>query len=120
MENSDRVRQIKTILLQALAQEGNKNKKLADSLAFGEKSGDIADMATREKDAFEKIGEFQRQQEKINSLHLALLRVTEGGWNGECGECGEKIPLKRIESYPTSDLCVGCQSLKEEKEKGRK
>ena len=120
MKGSKRVREITAILLQALKNEklSMENYNLAEDLNLGERSGDMIDRAAREKAAVEKITAFQRRQEKINNLQLALWRVKEDG--GMCADCGEEIPLKRIESYPTSDLCVGCQSLKEEKEKGRK
>ena len=32
---------------------------------------------------------------------------------GVCGECGEPIPMKRLEAMPWSTLCVACQERQE-------
>ena len=40
-------------------------------------------------------------------LEYALRRISEPGF-GECAECGEPIPMARLQAVPESDLCVQC------------
>ena len=39
----------------------------------------------------------------------ALQRIDEGEY-GYCTDCGEEIPLKRLELDPTAPACVSCAS----------
>jgi len=43
------------------------------------------------------------------ALEKALKRIEKGIY-GTCEECGEKIPLKRLEAYLAARLCVACKS----------
>lgn len=49
-------------------------------------------------------------QLKLVDGALAELRV---GTFGECAECGEEIPTKRLEAVPWSPYCVVCQERTE-------
>lgn len=50
-------------------------------------------------------------QLKLVDGALAELRA---GTFGECAECGEKIPIKRLEAVPWSPYCVACQERAEQ------
>ena len=51
----------------------------------------------------------RRRQARIVALRAALRRMDEGEF-GECAECGEPIPEKRLEIDATALVCVGCAS----------
>ena len=40
-------------------------------------------------------------------IHAALARISDGEF-GYCLDCGEDLPLKRLELDPTAPLCVSC------------
>ncbi len=49
----------------------------------------------------------RRRQARIVALKAALARIDEGEF-GDCAECGEPIPEKRLEIDPTVMVCVAC------------
>lgn len=49
----------------------------------------------------------RRRQTRIAALKATLTRIDEGDF-GECADCGELIPEKRLEVDPTVPLCVTC------------
>lgn len=54
----------------------------------------------------------ERERLLQHQIQAALSRLDEGTF-GICQECGEDIPLKRLEAQPTSALCIGCQEYRE-------
>lgn len=44
---------------------------------------------------------------------IAALRSINNGSFGECEDCGDAIPVKRLLVQPSASLCVGCQQQKE-------
>ena len=53
----------------------------------------------------------------LAQLDEALRRIQEGSF-GFCRECGEEIPVGRLEAVPTTTICVPCKGkLAEEKRK---
>ena len=51
----------------------------------------------------------RRREDQARRIRAALGRVADGTF-GECVECGEPIPPKRLELDPTVPLCVSCAS----------
>jgi DnaK suppressor protein len=49
-----------------------------------------------------------RQRAELTLVEQALHRLDEGTY-GECEECGEDVPLKRLEAVPFARYCIGCQ-----------
>lgn len=49
----------------------------------------------------------RRRSEEVRRILSALERIDEGTY-GECLECGDDIPERRLEIYPTTPLCVSC------------
>lgn len=47
-------------------------------------------------------------RQKLKLIDAALARVEEGDF-GVCQECGEDIPLKRLNIIPWAAHCVACQ-----------
>ncbi|MEW6410068.1 MAG: TraR/DksA family transcriptional regulator [Nitrospirota bacterium] len=81
-----------------------------------ERHGDTLDSATSETqnmidDAFDR-----KTLLTIRDIDTALRKIDDGSY-GLCEECGEEIPPKRLEVFPTATLCIRC---KEEMERYQK
>ena len=74
---------------------------------------DISDDATRtySRQVMLNLGEQERSQ--LGKVEEALQKLEDGRY-GECEECGESIPGKRLEIVPFAKLCVVCKSKMEE------
>lgn len=48
-----------------------------------------------------------RASARLRSIELTLQRLDEADY-GDCVECGEPIPPRRLQIDPTLRLCVGC------------
>ena len=48
------------------------------------------------------------KSEEIDDIDSALNKLKEGTY-GVCEECGEDIPIKRLEAVPSASYCVFCQ-----------
>jgi len=46
-------------------------------------------------------------EERFNNIKDALLKIKKGTY-GVCSECGEKIPLARLEANPAASTCIEC------------
>jgi DnaK suppressor protein len=44
----------------------------------------------------------------LAEIDAALARI-EAGTYGICTNCGEEIPLQRLEAYPWASLCIACK-----------
>jgi len=51
-------------------------------------------------------------RELLEQVNAALRRLDEGTY-GICADCGEPIPIERLEALPYATLCVRCQSTRE-------
>ncbi|QDA36297.1 TraR/DksA family transcriptional regulator (plasmid) [Paracoccus liaowanqingii] len=49
-----------------------------------------------------------RRHARIGAIHAALARIDTGEF-GTCEDCGDPIPVKRLELDPTFTRCVGCR-----------
>ena len=49
----------------------------------------------------------------LQKIDLALSRL-EAGTYEQCANCGDVIPLERLQAKPSVSLCVDCQELKDE------
>lgn len=59
---------------------------------------------------FSRIATFNKVLGKIDD---AIKRLDEGQY-GNCIECGEPIPFKRLEAVPFTEHCVPCKTALEE------
>ena len=53
-----------------------------------------------------------RAEEELQLIDEALERVERGNF-GICAECGEDIPLARLNSVPFTPYCVGCEEKRD-------
>ena len=49
----------------------------------------------------------RRREFEIKRIDAALKRIEDGEF-GFCNNCGENIPLKRLEVSPSTPLCLDC------------
>ena len=49
----------------------------------------------------------EREDVKLGSLQQALRRIEDGTY-GRCTECGEGIPVARLEVFPETATCMQC------------
>ncbi|MEN3013715.1 MAG: TraR/DksA family transcriptional regulator [Endomicrobiia bacterium] len=48
----------------------------------------------------------------LNLINIALEKIEKGEY-GFCSKCGKKIPKKRLNALPWTDLCIKCQKINE-------
>ena len=63
-------------------------------------------------DQFVAISTTSRNRRKLALINSALDRLARGEY-GICEECGEQIPLKRLQAVPWAAYCVPCQERTE-------
>lgn len=94
-------------------------QKNADAAAMGDTGvpdpGD-ASMNDFLSDFLHLLGDSQR--ERIMMIDEALRRLEEGVY-GMCENCGEAIPIERLEVQPYTPFCVECKELLERQETQR-
>jgi DnaK suppressor protein len=76
---------------------------------------DRKDQAEREQISALAESEEQRDWGELARVERALSRLDHGGY-GDCLECGEPIPIKRLLAQPAAELCVACQHAQERKD----
>ncbi|NBC95867.1 MAG: TraR/DksA family transcriptional regulator [Deinococcus-Thermus bacterium] len=87
----------------ARGREGQKTVEL-DQQSVGR----LARMDALQNQAMAQAGG-RRREGLARRIDAALARIAEGTY-GECLDCGEDIPEKRLELDPTTPLCVSCAS----------
>ncbi len=56
-----------------------------------------------------------KRRREIESVRIsAALKRIEAGTYGECLQCGEMIPVARLEFNPSAPLCIQCAERKEQ------
>ena len=58
------------------------------------------------------LTEMERDVEELRMIDSALQRINAGTY-GDCADCGQTIPLARLEAEPTAERCIQCQELYE-------
>ena len=96
-------------------------KSLEATLAFSAEGAKPVDL-DKPIGRLSRMDEMQQQQmvraarrgheTRLLQVRAALQRLAEQEY-GECGSCGELIPLRRLRARPESRFCVGCQQTRE-------
>lgn len=79
---------------------------------------DLNDQATAEVDQHFMLSLKERERSLLKQIDDALGRLAANRY-GNCEECGEEIPLRRLQVRPMTTLCIACKTLQEEDEKIR-
>ncbi len=53
-----------------------------------------------------------QESRELEAINLALSKMSQGGY-GDCEDCDEPIPDKRLFAVPEATLCARCQSIRE-------
>ena len=59
-----------------------------------------------------RLADMHRDIQELLDLDAALRRMQAGTY-GVCTDCGEPIPLSRLDAYPTAKRCRPCQETHE-------
>jgi DnaK suppressor protein len=54
----------------------------------------------------------EQERRELASIDLALAKLGSGTY-GACEDCGEAIPVRRLQIVPEARLCARCQSVSE-------
>ena len=73
-----------------------------------ESRGDIMDLAAAEGKLNLSLSLQNREHRYLLRIEQALERI-ENGTFGFCESCDEKIPFRRLQINPVTELCVNCQ-----------
>ena len=68
--------------------------------------GRLSRMDAMQVQAMAKAQEARRQA-RLKAIELAFGRITAGEF-GYCAQCGDDIPVKRLEIDPVMPRCIGC------------
>lgn len=77
---------------------------------------DPTDRAALETDRNFELRTRDRERKLIAKINHTMA-VIEADEYGFCDDCGVEIGLKRLEARPVTDLCIGCKTRAERKEK---
>lgn len=83
------------------------------------RSRDMVDAAQAAERLERNVINEQRRVSIIQNLQKVLI-LTQNGWEGDCLDCGEEIPLERIKKVPGVGRCVICQTAFEKINKRRR
>jgi len=62
----------------------------------------------------ESLGDVQEQRDVDELAEVeAALASLDAGTYGNCADCGDPIPLQRLQVQPAARRCAGCQRLAE-------
>ncbi len=78
----------------------------ADNVASS--PGDEMDVARSLADVETHAALIERAQERLKAIDAAIARLTAGAY-GKCMNCGEEVPLERLQAVPFAQYCIDCQ-----------
>jgi DnaK suppressor protein len=114
----ERVLRFKQALLQArsviLAELSPAGSTLTHSLS--DVGADILDRSASDLERTLCLILRERGRNKLKAIDDALERIQDGTF-GFCEDCGDKIPLGRLEVMPLAITCIDCKSLREKRDK---
>lgn len=103
--------QARSVILEELSPAGS---TLTDNLADVE--ADILDRSASDLERTLCLLLRERGRNKLKAIDDALERIQDGTF-GFCEDCGDKIPLGRLEVMPFAITCIDCKSLREKRDK---
>jgi RNA polymerase-binding transcription factor DksA len=78
---------------------------LVTDIGIEDESGADAGQATEERS--ELLAQLDLARQRVHAIDEALTRMDDGTY-GTCVDCGEIIPVERLEIRPLSVRCVRC------------
>jgi len=81
-------------------------------LEQGDSQAELVDLA-QSLELIERNTNLQDQERReVASINAALQRMSLGNY-GQCEDCDEAIPVKRLLAVPEAAVCARCQSIRE-------
>ena len=103
--------QARSVILKELSPAGS---RLAENPV--EVEADVIDQSANDLERTLHLVLRERGRSKLKAIDEALERIEDGTF-GFCEDCGEKIPLRRLEVMPFATTCRDCKSEQEKREK---
>jgi DnaK suppressor protein len=75
---------------------------------------DYGDRATADVAKDDLLQEAGRDSENLWQIETALVRIAQGTY-GTCGECGQEIPVSRLDAVPWAVQCIRDQEKSDQK-----
>ncbi len=115
--SKDVLRELREALEQERAKITNENKKALDDMRVEPDRGgrDSVDASNDEVDKATTLRMSDRNRKYLTKINTALERLEEGDY-GNCVECGEQIPVKRLKARPVTIFCIDCKEQREQQE----
>lgn len=115
--SKDVLRELREALEQERAKITNENKKALDNMrAEPDRGGrDSVDASNDEVDKATTLRMSDRNRKYLTKINTALERLEDGDY-GNCVECGEQIPVKRLKARPVTIFCIDCKEQREKQE----
>ena len=101
--------------IRSIAQDATKTPREAS----GDLSAYTVHMADMAADTYERelsMNIASSEQEVLYQIDDALKRLDDGSF-GICQQCSQPISMSRLKAVPYASLCIGCQRVKEQKNK---
>lgn len=73
---------------------------------------DTADVASENSELDLSINLLSRAQVELDEIEQAMERIDQRSY-GRCDDCGQPIPIARLEAIPTATSCVPCKAKAE-------
>jgi DnaK suppressor protein len=108
--DADKIQEFQEVLISELSKLGEGDELGRDSQKTVELDqqavGRLSRMDALQQQAMANATHVRRTQ--MRQRILATLRRMDEGEFGYCMECGDEIPVKRLQLDPTSPMCVSC------------
>ncbi len=89
------------------------NEQATETVSLDQaKVGRLSRMDALQQQAMAQANRTQHQQ-RLRNVQLALTAIEEQSY-GFCEECGEDIPIARLEASPESIYCITCKNRLEQ------
>lgn len=85
---------------------------LSTTTEYEHYSNHMADIATETFEHEKDLALEMNLRRQLRATGEALRRMDEGSY-GICANCGEEIPLERLEALPYATLCIRCKKKQE-------
>jgi RNA polymerase-binding protein DksA len=107
----DQYAHIRERLIEKQAEIATRLERIKENLTAG-RSADSQEQAQELENAevVDALGNEARSE--ISKIAKALDQIKNGTY-GVCEDCGEAIPMARLEAYPFADRCIRCATAAE-------
>ncbi len=119
--SDDTLADLREQLEEKRAELASKSKIALENLRTENERGgrDTVDESTEERGQTAQLRHKDREKKYLTKINHALERIEDGTY-GQCVECGEVIPEKRLQARPAAVFCISCKEEREEEQERKK